>query len=90
MSGVFDDFEEAAKLSCDEETGQACDYMDVEFPLQDDLVPQLIQFVLKDLLGAMYRPKDSENNASDDLAHIANFIRLNMKSPLSKQIEGDE
>ena len=42
--------------------------------------------VIKELLGASYRPEDSENNASDDLANLASFIQRNVKSSLAKQL----
>jgi hypothetical protein len=60
--------------------------MDVEFPLEADLIPQMIELIVKELLGVNYRPKDSVNNSSDDLADIAAFVRRNMKSDLAKQM----
>jgi len=36
--------------------------------------------VLKDVIGAAWRPTDSKNNATDDLADLANFVQHNMKS----------
>jgi hypothetical protein len=60
--------------------------MDVEFPLEADLIPQMIELIVKELLGVNYRPKDSANNAADDLADIAAFVRRNMKSDVAKQM----
>lgn len=88
VSGIFEDFEEAAELSCD--NAGVTDPLDMEFPLDPALTPQLIQNVLKELLGAIYRPKDPANNASDDLADLATFLRQNVKSRLAKQITEDE
>ena len=88
VSGVFEDPEDVAKLSCegsDEE--ETCDILDKRFPLEDSLVPQLFEMILKDILGVSYRPKDDYNNATDDLSDLANFIRRNIKSEISKSLE---
>lgn len=70
-----------------DESGAVCNPMDVEFPLEDNLLPLVMQYVVKELSGGLYKPKDSENNADDDLSELANFIRSYVKSPLRKQIE---
>ena len=61
--------------------------IDTEFPLESALLPNLLQAVLKDILGAAYRPKDSNNDANDDLASLAYFIQKNAKSALAKQLD---
>ena len=58
--------------------------------MEDSLTSLLIQSVVKELLGAAYRPKDQQNNANDDLADMIAFMRRNMKSAYQKQIEGDD
>ena len=85
VTGIFEDAEKAAELSCDGE-GAPCDIMDVDFPLEADLIPQMIELIVKELLGVNYRPKDGVNNSSDDLADIAAFVRRNMKSDIAKQM----
>ena len=47
---------------------------------------KFVCIVVKELLGASYRPEDSENNASDDIANLASFIQRNAKSSLAKQL----
>lgn len=90
MSAVFEDFDAVSELLCDGEgENMACDVLDAEFPLREHLVPELIGLAVRDLLGASYRPKDSVNNASDDLSDIIAWARRNMKSNLQKQIEND-
>jgi hypothetical protein len=42
---------------------------------------------VKDVLGASLRPKDRDNNASDDLANIAAFVRQNMKDRYVKDTQ---
>lgn len=91
FTGVFEDFEAAAELSCDENGNKDnCDPFEKEFPIDAYLVPELIDRVLKELLGASYRPKDQQNDASDSLSQIANFIRDYVKKPLQRQIDGTE
>lgn len=88
MTGIFEDIIAASELQCPNEDGtKICDILDIEFPIESALVPPLIELVVKELLGAAYRPSDSENNAMDDLANLANFIARNAKSNLQKQIE---
>lgn len=90
LSAVFEDFEEASNLSCDEEGNQDdCDIMEKEFPLENYLVPALINNVVKQLLGSKYIPKDSSNDANDTLSDIYAFLKRHLKSDLTKQIEGD-
>ena len=87
---IFTNPLEAAALSGDypvDEEGNLCDPMEVEFPLEDNYLPLVMQYVVKDLSGGLYKPKDSENNANDDLSELANFIRTYVKSPLRQQIE---
>lgn len=89
ISAVFEDIEKASELSCDDKgDSTACDILDAEFPIREYLVPQLIELVLKEILGSAYRPKDSVNSAADDLADLVSFIRRNSKSALQQQIEG--
>lgn len=88
MSAVFEDVDEASGLLCDSDGESiSCDVLDMEFPIRDYLVPTLIELVVKELIGAAYRPKDSTNSASDDLSDLVTFMRRNMKSSLQKQIE---
>lgn len=87
---IFNNPLEAAAMSGEyvvDENGNLCDPMEVEFPLEDNLLPLVMQYVVKELSGGLYKPKDSENNANDDLSELANFIRTYVKSPLRQQID---
>ena len=71
MSTVFEDFDAATELLCDDDgCSKVCDPLDADFPIKDYLVPTLIELVVKELVGAAYRPKDENNNAADDLARV--------------------
>lgn len=89
LKGLFEDFEKAFELECDED-GKPCDEMERDFPLEVALVPDLIARVVKDALGMAYRPSNSNNNANDDLADIATYVRQNMKKSYGDLVEGNE
>lgn len=64
MTGIFENAAEAAKLACEPN----CDNLDSTFPLSDDKVPQLLEFVYKELQVPVVEPEDKDNNAQDDKA----------------------
>lgn len=67
ISALFNDFDEAAELSCDE-NGEVCDIMQMEFPIREHLIPVLIDLVVKEIVGAKIQPADVKNNAKDDVS----------------------
>lgn len=69
MTGIFENPEEVANLSCEDNEEESCDILDKDFPLEEALVPVLIELCVKELSGAVYRPEDNRNNASDDLSN---------------------
>ena len=72
MSAIFEDFDEAADYLCDSNGDDtSCDVLNATFPIRDYLVPTLIELVVKELVGAEYKPVDQKNDASDDLAKIS-------------------
>ena len=88
MTGIFEDPQAASELQCPDENGDTvCDVLDRKFPIEDALIPPMIELVVKELLGAEYRPKDESNDANDALASLATFIRNNTKSTLAKALE---
>lgn len=89
LKGLFEDFEKAFELECDED-GKPCDEMEKDFPLEVALVPDLIARVVKDALGMAWKTSDSNNNANDDLADIATYVRQNMKKSYRDLVESNE
>lgn len=88
MTGIFEDPKAASNLQCPDENGDiVCDILDKTFPIEDALIPPMIELVVKELLGAEYRPKDDANDANDALADLSTFIRNNVKSTLAKALE---
>lgn len=62
MNAVFEDIDEAAKLSCESN----CDILDSRFPIEDSLIPLLIESVCKELIEKIQVPEDKQNNADDN------------------------
>ena len=70
FTGIFQDAKVVSEYQCNNEGG-ACNSLDNDFPLEDALIPPVIELVVKELLGATYRPNDSQNNAHDNLEGLA-------------------
>ena len=70
FTGIFQDSREAFEHRCVSEN-ESCDILDSNFPIEDALVPPLIELVLKELLGAEYRPNDNKNDANDNLEGLS-------------------
>ncbi len=76
MSAIFEDFDDAANLLCDDNgEDTSCDVLDETFPIRDYLVPPLIELVVKAINGSEYKLEDWKNNATDDLPKVANGSR---------------
>ena len=72
MTGIFEDTLAASELQCPDKNGNiVCDVLNREFPIESALVPPLIELVVKELLGAEYRPDDKTNDAKDELTEVA-------------------
>ena len=72
MTAVFEDFDSAVELLCDESgTPETCDVLDAEFPIRDYLVPPLIELIVKELSGIKYQPLDTANNSRDDISGLS-------------------
>lgn len=84
VTGVFEDAIAASKLECDIN----CDLMTKRFPLEEALISILIDTAVKVVTGALYKPADGINDATDNLSDLVTFIRRNVKSALQQQIEG--
>ena len=68
---IYEDFDDVSDYLCDEDgSDTSCDVLDESFPIREYLVPQLIELVVQQLVGAEYKPVDEKNNASDDLAKV--------------------
>ena len=71
MSAIFEDFDAAADLLCDQEGNNTyCDPYDMEFPIRDYLVPTLIELVVKALVNSIAIKPDEQNNAKDNVPDL--------------------
>lgn len=68
FTAIFEDAIEAAKYECTSE--EVCDIMDKIFPIEDGLVPPLIELVVKELRLPEYSPEDKINDADDQLSEM--------------------
>ena len=68
FTAIFQDTEEASDLECDD--SKECDILDRNFPLEEAMIPTVIEMSVKELSGSIYKPDDSANNANDDLAKL--------------------
>lgn len=70
FTGVFQDSTKASDLQCPDDDGNIiCDVLDRTFPIEDSLIPPLVELIVKELSSSIYRPDDETNNAKDDLAN---------------------
>lgn len=67
FTAIFEDANEVSNLTCDGDESTTCDLMDRIFPIEEALVPPLIELVVNELRKAEYAPSDENNNADDDL-----------------------
>lgn len=67
--GIFTDTLEASKYLDNAEDYE--DPMDQPYPLEESLIPTLIDMVCQFLAPGLYNPEDKVNNASDDLTGIS-------------------
>ena len=86
IDAVFQNSQEATKLSCGNSIDSNCDILDSEFPLEDTLISVLIQLMVQELSGARYLPTDKQNNASDDMSGM---MGVNHKTTKSTKTEED-
>lgn len=78
ISGVFENAQEAFNLLCaDAKTGEEgeCDILNSELPLEDALIPPLIELIYNDLYGPVHTPEDEFNNSNDDKSNTGGPVR---------------
>ena len=82
LNSVFEDIEMASDL--EESNAGVCDMLDRRFPLEEGLIIPLQDLAIQNLLMALNRPKDTLNNATDDMSDIHNYLN----QILRKRAEG--
>ena len=79
MSAIFDDTEEAAKMSC-EAKEKKCEWLDTTYPIDGYLLSSLIENVVGVLTNKLTIPEDTSNNANDDVTDLANYLAQHLKN----------
>ena len=99
IRAIFEDPQKAALVTCNSSCyadggsnndNVRCDVMDQQFPLEDALLPVLVQAVVKDMVGAAYRPSDKKNDANDELDDIAKMIASYAKKDFNNAVRANE
>lgn len=85
IDAVFQNSQEATKLSCGNSIDSNCDILDSEFPLEDTLISVLIQLMVQELSGARYLPTDRQNNASDDMSGLMEVTPKTLQKTNTKE-----
>ena len=79
VTAIFDKAEDAAKMSC-ETKEKACEWLDTQYPIDGNLEGTLIENVVNVLTNKMSIPEDTNNNANDDVADLANYLAQHIKN----------
>lgn len=72
ITGIFEDPELVNSINNTEE-----DIMDSPYPLEEGLIPQVIEAVVKSLITPKYSPEDNDNNAKDNLPEMVTQPKKN-------------
>ena len=68
VTGIFEDSSKAAELQCPDASGEKpCDVMDMEFPIEEALIPPMIELIVKELSGHAYQPADNEKRRKGNI-----------------------
>lgn len=87
LTALFDDIEKAAEQQCDECCDTTiCDIEDRQFPMDNSLLPALMQAVTKEITAAAWQPRDDSNDASDDLATFAQILNRYTNNAFKSQV----
>lgn len=71
ITGVFEDPDKAAEFDCERKDNESmCDPLDTAFPLEEALIPAVIELVVKELSRSEYLPEDKRNDANDNLSEV--------------------
>lgn len=76
LTGIFEEPEKAAELECNRDES-TCDPMDMKFPLEEALIPQVVELVVRELSRPEYLPEDKQNNADDGLSEVTSQSKKN-------------
>lgn len=91
ITSLFGSPKDAALFSCNGTTCKIdkadCNILNKVFPIEAELIYQLVEIVTTKLAQAIYKPADPQNNSTDDMASIQQFIRNAMKDKFVKETQ---
>ena len=91
LTALFDDIEKAAELECDDCCNlEVCDIEEREFPLDAGYLPLLMKYCTVEITGAAWNPRDDENNATDDLATLAQILNRYTNTAFKRKLTGNQ
>lgn len=73
VTGVFENAREAFDLNC--LNNDICDILDSDLPMEEALIPPLIELIYNELYGPVHTPEDEYNNSNDDKSQTGSPIR---------------
>lgn len=86
LTGIFENPREVTDEISFGESSTDTHEWDRNIPIEESLITTLIEMVVKEIAGSVYKPNDIQNNNVDDNADMATFIKSNMKSNSTKQL----
>lgn len=90
LTGIFEDSSQLLDFQCSDANGDiACDVMDMVYPLEESLIPVVIELIVKELSAFKYQAKDDINNANDDLSDLASYIRQQLANGRRSELYKD-
>ena len=66
--GIFENPIHVEQINNPETINNTVDKLDYKFPLESKLITQLVDIVVKNLVGGIYAPEDKINNGNDVLS----------------------
>lgn len=67
LTGLFENPEDVINLESNNKGNNCVDIMDMVFPIEEDLIPELLNMIVQDLSPSVYAPEDKKNDANDNL-----------------------
>lgn len=74
LTGIFEEPSKLMDFQC-EDSPQVCSPFDLDYGLEEALIPVVIELIVKELSAFKYTAADTKNDANDNLSDIATFIR---------------
>lgn len=70
ITGIFENPEKV--MSCETDS---CNASDQEYPLEEGLVPQVLELVVKELAAPKFSPEDKQNDSDDNISEVTHAKR---------------